>query len=53
MDLKRTLTALIGLPIVILAFTFGNHYVIGIAILIASIISMHEYFEVIKKFLNQ
>lgn len=49
MDFKRVLTALIGLPAVILAIIFGNQYAIGIGILIVSIISMHEYFGVIKK----
>ena len=49
MDLKRVLTTIIGLPIVILAFTFGNQYLIGMIIFIASIICMYEYFNVVKK----
>lgn len=49
MDLKRVLTTVLGLPIVALLFVLGNQYVIGIAVLIASIISMYEYFEAVKK----
>ena len=49
MDLKRILTTVFGLPIVALLFVLGNQYVIGIAVLIASIISMYEYFGAVKK----
>ena len=49
MDLKRILTTVLGLPIVALLFTLGNQYIIGIAILIASTISMYEYFGAVKK----
>lgn len=49
MDLKRVLTTVLGLPIVALLFVLGNQYVIGVAVLIVSIISMHEYFGAIKK----
>ena len=42
MDLKRVLTTVLGLPIVALLFVLGNKYVIGVAVLIVSIISMHE-----------
>ena len=49
MDLKRILTTIIGLPIVILAILLGNKYVMGIIALAASIICMYEYFNVIKK----
>lgn len=49
MDLKRILTTVIGLPLVILVFILGNKYVIGGIILIASIICIYEYFNVIKK----
>ena len=38
MNLKRILTTLIGLPIVITIFLLGNEYVIGGIVLIASII---------------
>ena len=49
MNLKRILTTLIGLPIVITIFLLGNEYVIGGIVLIASIICMYEYFNVVKK----
>lgn len=49
MDLKRILTTLLGLPAVVLVFLFGNEYIIGGVVLIASIICMYEYFGVIKK----
>lgn len=52
MDLKRVLTTVLGLPIVALLFVLGNKYVIGVAVLIVSIISMHEYFGAIKKVAN-
>ena len=49
MDLKRTLTALCGLPAVILIFALGNTYVIDIFLMAVAIICMHEYLTVIKK----
>ena len=49
MNLKRILTTIIGLPIVIIVFLLGNEYVIGGIVLIASIICMYEYFNVVKK----
>ena len=52
MDLKRILTTVLGLPMVALLFVLGNKYVIGAAVLVVSIISMHEYFDAIKKVAN-
>ena len=49
MDLKRVLTTIVGLPMVALLFVLGNQYIIGIAVLIVSIISMYEYFQAVKK----
>lgn len=49
MNLNRLLTTIIGLPIVIIVFLLGNEYVIGGIVLIASIICMYEYFNVVKK----
>ena len=49
MDLKRILTTLIGLPLVVLVFILGNKYVIGGVIFTASIICTYEYFKVIQK----
>lgn len=49
MDLKRIITTILGLPIVILVFLFGNKYVINGVILVASIICMYEYFGAVRK----
>lgn len=49
MDLKRILTTVVGLPAVALVFLFGNEYVVGGVILVASIICMYEYFKVANK----
>lgn len=49
MDFKRLLTALIGLPIVILVFIFGNKYIVDILIAIIAIISLNEYFRAASK----
>jgi len=49
MNLKRILTTVIGIPIVVIALLLGNEYIIGGIVLIASIICMYEYFNVIKK----
>ena len=49
MDLKRMVTALIGLPAIILVILMGNQYIVGLLIFVASIICMHEYFEAVKK----
>ena len=49
MNLKRVLTTVIGLPIVIIVLLLGNEYVIGGIVLIASIICMYEYLKKKKK----
>ena len=49
MNLKRVLTTVIGLPIVIIVLLLGNEYVIGGIALVASIICMYEYFNAVKK----
>lgn len=49
MDFKRLLTALIGLPIVILVFIFGNKYIVDFLIAIIAIISLNEYFRAASK----
>lgn len=49
MDLKRILTTVLGLPIVTIIFLFGDKFIIGGIVLIASIICMYEYFNIIKK----
>lgn len=49
MDIKRVLTALIGIPLVILVIIFGNKYLIDIILMLMAIISMYEYLKVIEK----
>ena len=49
MDLKRILTTVLGIPLVIIIFLLGNKLVIGLLILIVSIICMSEYFGAVKK----
>ncbi len=48
MNIKRVLTALIGFPIVILVFIFGNKYIIDIAAAIIAIIAMYEYIKCVS-----
>ena len=45
MNLKRLLTTIIGLPIIILIFVFGNKYIVDVLIAIVAIISLREYFK--------
>ncbi|MBP3502868.1 MAG: phosphatidate cytidylyltransferase [Clostridia bacterium] len=52
MNLKRIISGLIGLPIVILVFLSGNIHIIDIAVSITALISVYEYlhcFKVTKK----
>ncbi len=49
MNIKRILTALIGLPIVILIFILGNKYVIDILVSIIACIAIYEYFKCCSK----
>lgn len=49
MDIKRILTSVIGLPLVILVMIFGNVQIINFVIMITAIICMNEYFNVISK----
>ena len=43
MNLKRIITAIIGLPLVILLIVFGNKYIMDVVISIIAIIAMYEY----------
>ncbi len=45
MDIKRLLTAVIGLPIIILISIFGNKYIVDFLMAIIAIISLREYFK--------
>ena len=49
MGLKRMLTSLIGLPIIVLILFYGNEFVVGATVLIAGIICTYEYFNVTKQ----
>ena len=49
MDLKRILTSVIGLPLVVLILIIGNKYIVDILMMIVAIICMKEYFTVIEK----
>jgi undecaprenyl diphosphate synthase len=49
MNIKRILTALIGIPIVALIFLFGNKYIVDIAIAIIACFAIYEYFNACKK----
>ena len=43
--IKRLLTAVVGLPIVVLVFAFGNKYLMDVLLAIVAIISMNEYMK--------
>lgn len=49
MDIKRLITTIVGLPIVILILIYGSTYVMDILLMIIAIICMKEYFDVIEK----
>lgn len=49
MNFNRILTTVIGLPIVILVFVFGNIYLIDILFALIALMSLHEYFDSFKE----
>ena len=49
MNIKRLITALVGLPVVILLITLGNVYMIDTVIAVIAIIAMYEYSICIKR----
>ena len=49
MNYTRIVSALLGLPIVILILVYGNVYVVDIAFAIIAIMSLHEYFHAFSK----
>lgn len=49
MNIKRILTAVIGLPIVFLGLVFGNKYIIDIAMAIVATMAFYEYDNCVKK----
>ena len=50
MDLKRVVSALLGLPIVIILLIFGNKYLIDIVLAIIAIISLYEYYKAFSEY---
>ncbi len=48
MSIKRLLSAILGLPLVVLVLAFGNEFFIDIFFAIVAIISLHEYFKVME-----
>lgn len=49
MNVKRIMTAVIGLPFVILLIVLGNKYVVDAVIAIIAVIAMYEYAKCIEK----
>ena len=49
MDIKRVLTSLIGLPLVLLIIILGTSQIINLTLMIVAIICMKEYYTVIQK----
>lgn len=49
MNMKRILTALIGLPIVLCFLVFGNKYLLDVILAVIAIISMNEYIRCVSK----
>lgn len=48
MNLKRILSGVVGIPLLLVAFIFGNRYVVDVIVAVVAVVSMHEYFEAIK-----
>lgn len=49
MDIKRILTSVLGLPLIIVIFVFGNETIIDIVFAIVSLIGIREYFGAFEK----
>lgn len=49
MNVKRIITAMIGLPLVILLIVFGNVYIVDVVIAVIAMIAMYEYKSCIEK----
>lgn len=45
MNMKRVITAVVGLPLVILVLVFANKYIIDVVLAAVGIIAMHEYIK--------
>ena len=49
MNIKRVLTTIIGFPIVLLVFIFGNKYIIDVVAAVIAIFAMNEYIKCVSK----
>lgn len=49
MDIKRLTSSLLGFPLVVIVFLFGNKIVVDIVLSIIALLSMNEYFNAISK----
>lgn len=49
MNVKRITSALLGLPLVIIILVLGNKYIVDIAFAIIASMSLHEFFNALKK----
>ena len=49
MDIKRIISALLGLPLVVIILTFANTFIVDIFLVIISLLAMQEYFNAIQK----
>lgn len=49
MDIKRIVSALIGMPLVVIILVLGNTYVVDITFAIVASMSVHEYFNAFKQ----
>ncbi len=48
MDIKRWVSALVGMPLVVIILVLGNTYVVDITFAIVAGLSLHEYFNAFK-----
>ena len=52
MDVKRVMSGIFGIPLVIVALIFANKAMIDIVLAIIAIIAIHEYFNAVSKISN-
>ena len=52
MDVKRYISALLGMPLVVIILVFGNKYVVDIVFAMVAAMSVHEYFNAFKEKAN-
>ena len=49
MDIKRLMSGILGLPLVLAIFLIGNKFVVDIALTIIALLAMNEYFNAVAK----